>query len=965
MPASRLAAIPMQDFVQVSPLSAGVDVGRDLPRLTRWRRAWDGSLRFRLLALGLVPLLIAFPIVIALVLWVGGESARSLLQSNLRSNLAGTRNYLDQLRADAGSRVGELVKSERLNPLRGRNGGRGELDRLLATSARGAGLDFLIIAAPDGTVIASSTGVAPGRRLPDSHVIREAGLGMVNAAYERIEASDLAAFSPQFPAQARMEYSPLPESGPQTSTRGLLINAAAHFPLTVDDAGAILVGGILLNRNFPVVERMREIIFPVGALPGDAEGMTSIYVDDVSAALSRQRQQGQRSIGTRAPAEVADRVIGSGQPWLGTRELAGQSYIAGYQPIVDGDGHRVGMIGVGFPDAPYLRVAWVLLGLIACLLALTMLVLSLTFLRAGRELTQRLANIGETMTRVRRGDRRARVGATRRGDELDRLARDFDVLLDTVAAQDAMQRDAQQSIADEASRRRALFEHERDGVAILNADGSVFEVNPKCAAMLGYTIEEMSRLHVVDWQSRGSPADIDRILEDEGPEGRFFETVHRRKDGSTYAAEVSTSRAEWGDRSFLLVLHRDISERKAVESELESYRLELERLVDRRTQELNDRSEQLNAIFTLSPDGFVSFDRGFRVAFANRAFLRMVGMDRADIVGLDEGAFSAGLAGKCLPHAAFPGVEALRAARQRLGDGPEADKAGAARRQLIELDGPGSRVLEVGIRISEADNVSQILYFRDVTHETEVARMKSEFLSTAAHELRTPMASIYGYAELLQAREFDDGVRRELLSTIFRQSSLMASIIDELLDLARIEARRGKDFVIERIALQDIVAEAVAGFKPAAERPPPVIAKCATPLFVDADRRKMQQALLNILSNAYKYSPNRGDVDIAYRIDDDDGNARVGVEVRDHGIGMTAAQGSRVCERFYRVDTSGQFPGTGLGMSIVKEIVELHGGDVELVSEVGVGTTVTLWFPAAAAPCAAAASGCVPALTPS
>jgi signal transduction histidine kinase len=109
----------------------------------------------------------------------------------------------------------------------------------------------------------------------------------------------------------------------------------------------------------------------------------------------------------------------------------------------------------------------------------------------------------------------------------------------------------------------------------------------------------------------------------------------------------------------------------------------------------------------------------------------------------------------------------------------------------------------------------------------------------------------------------------------------------------------------------------------------------------------MQQALLNIISNAYKYSPKGGDVTIRCRQEDGNGAARVVVEVCDQGIGMTAAQQDRVCERFYRADTSGKIPGTGLGMSIVKEIVELHGGEVELVSEVGVGTTVKLWIPMA------------------
>lgn len=934
----------MHDLSPSLPNPDAVSAEPALPLLRRWRNAWDGSLRFRLLALGLMPLLMAFPIVIAVLVMVGGERANSLLLSNLRSNLAGSNNYLDQLKAEARVRVAQLAKSERLNHLLGTTSSHRELNQLLATAAEGSGLDFLVAALADGTVIGSSTGVPPGSRLPDSYVIRQAQIGVANAAYERFEADQLRAFSPQFPNQARIE-----QTSPSSSveTRGLLINAAAHFPLAVNTPDAILVGGILLNKNAPLIEHMREIIFPMGALPGDAEGVTSLFIDGVRIAISRQRQQGLRAVGAPAEADIVEAVIGQGHPWLGQLQFADQKHMAGFEAMVDGDGRRIGMIGVAFPHAPYQRAMLLLLGMVAGLLALAMLALSIVFLRAGRELTQQLSTISATMSVVGQGNRAARVDTLLRNDELGRLARHFNVLLDTIAHQDERQRAAQQTIADEASRRRALFEHERDGVVILNLDGSVFEANPKCAAMLGYTPSELQRLRVSDWDTSFSPAQADDMLTAVGPEGKFFETTLRHKDGRTFEAEVSVSRVEWGDRTFVFALLRDITERKAVATELETYRRDLEKLVDQRTKELQDRSEQLNTIFALSPDGFVSFDHKHKVAFANLAFLRMTGLETIDVVGLDENDFSDLLARKCLANSSFPDLATLRASR-KTSDAAAEPTPGNHRRQLFELAAPASRVLEVGIRMSETASVSQILYFRDVTHETEVDRMKSEFLSTAAHELRTPMASIYGYSELLRMKDFDTAKRQEILATISRQSDLMSSIINELLDLARIESRRGKDFILERLSLQDLVADAVSGFKPPSERPAPLLPLPGTDLFVNVDRKKMQQALLNILSNAYKYSPQGGEVTVRYGTSEEAGRLdRVGVEVHDQGIGMNAQQLGRVCERFYRADASGKIPGTGLGMSIVKEIVELHGGEVELASKVGTGTTVTLWLPLA------------------
>jgi signal transduction histidine kinase len=117
------------------------------------------------------------------------------------------------------------------------------------------------------------------------------------------------------------------------------------------------------------------------------------------------------------------------------------------------------------------------------------------------------------------------------------------------------------------------------------------------------------------------------------------------------------------------------------------------------------------------------------------------------------------------------------------------------------------------------------------------------------------------------------------------------------------------------------------------------------PVEVAADAGQLGQALTNVLNNAYKYSPGGGEIRLSLENRVQHGVRQVGIRVRDQGIGMTPAQQARVFERFYRADPSGPIPGTGLGMSLVKEIVELHDGQVEIDSEPGAGTTVTLWLP--------------------
>ena len=106
----------------------------------------------------------------------------------------------------------------------------------------------------------------------------------------------------------------------------------------------------------------------------------------------------------------------------------------------------------------------------------------------------------------------------------------------------------------------------------------------------------------------------------------------------------------------------------------------------------------------------------------------------------------------------------------------------------------------------------------------------------------------------------------------------------------------------------------------------------------------MRQAIGNVVANAYKYSPQGGAVEVRL-VHGDSEPSMVGIKVRDHGIGLTPDQIARVGERFYRADASGNIPGTGLGISIVKEIIELLGGRMAIASEPGHGTTVTLWLP--------------------
>jgi signal transduction histidine kinase len=350
---------------------------------------------------------------------------------------------------------------------------------------------------------------------------------------------------------------------------------------------------------------------------------------------------------------------------------------------------------------------------------------------------------------------------------------------------------------------------------------------------------------------------------------------------------------------------------------------------------VKDRSNQLNTIFALSQDALVVFDQNRLVKLVNPAFKRLTQLEPGLVQGLDETQFTEKLNEVCAPGQHFCGLPALR---------EPAQVAGTRTQKSLVLQGPVARVLMATLTTSNSGSVSQILSLRDVSHESLIEKLKSEFLSTAAHEIRSPMSSILGFAELMTDTEVDASARREYSNIILSQAHRIKGLLDELLDLARIDAGGGQHFTFAPVDLRELVTRVVAEFIPPDGRPAPTIN--VPPQLCRIDFDKAAQALLNVISNAYKYSDKTSPVNILYVPPTASNNQDMaGITVQDSGIGMSQAEQQRVFERFYRVNQKTAVAGSGLGMAIVKEIMMLHGGEVVIKSVYGQGTAVTLMFP--------------------
>jgi signal transduction histidine kinase len=243
----------------------------------------------------------------------------------------------------------------------------------------------------------------------------------------------------------------------------------------------------------------------------------------------------------------------------------------------------------------------------------------------------------------------------------------------------------------------------------------------------------------------------------------------------------------------------------------------------------------------------------------------------------------------------------------------------------------------------EGKQTGIVTIIHDVTHEREVDRMKTEFISTAAHELRTPLTSIQGFSEIMLTRsDITEEEKKRFLSYINKQSVSLTLIVSDLLDIARIESGRG--FALNKASydISDTIRQVIPYFQEHAPQHHFEISIPNQPLVLQADRQKMEQVFKNLISNAVKYSPRGGVIRITGGITDDHFEAAVA----DNGIGMSTDQVEKIFDKFYRADASDTaIEGTGLGMTIVKHIVEAHGGNIWVESELGKGTTVRFTIP--------------------
>jgi signal transduction histidine kinase len=257
----------------------------------------------------------------------------------------------------------------------------------------------------------------------------------------------------------------------------------------------------------------------------------------------------------------------------------------------------------------------------------------------------------------------------------------------------------------------------------------------------------------------------------------------------------------------------------------------------------------------------------------------------------------------------------------------------------LEIDGK-DRAYEARLAACGTDEV--VVLVRDVTQQKEVERLKEELVSTVSHELRTPLTSIRGFTELMLSRSFSPEQQREFLLILQREAVHLTNLINDFLDLRRMEAGR-EVYDIAAVALEPLLQHCLALFRDKEESHTFRLEIPSVLPLVEADESRIHRVAVNLLSNAVKFSPDGGEIILGAQPDKE----HMLLWVKDSGIGISQDILPKVFDRFFRADNRAtrSVGGTGLGLSLVKEILTAHRGRIWVESTPGEGSTFFFTLP--------------------
>jgi two-component system, NtrC family, sensor kinase len=389
--------------------------------------------RYKLLAIAILPTLVLLPLLLGVTVYRWNAKFDATLISKVNGDLTIAHQYLGRILENTGEQIEALAGSARYRDIiEVESDGTERLAGFLDETRRNLGFDFLYLIDESGVVVESARPLEDSARRADWPIVASALSGTAATAIDIFDATDLAALSPQMAERARIELVPTPNAVPtekSEETRGMVVHSASPAPVSGVATGA-LIGGILLNQNLEFIDTINDLVYREASLPEGSQGTATLFVDDVRISTNVRLFEDRRALGTRVSATVRSAVLDQGRTWLDSAFVVNDWYISAYEPVVDSYGTRVGMLYVGFLEAPFTAAKReTFLTILLAFLAITAASVPL-FLRWAGSIFRPLERMTGTIAKVESGDLGARTNVESPRDEIGRVAVHLDHLLD-------------------------------------------------------------------------------------------------------------------------------------------------------------------------------------------------------------------------------------------------------------------------------------------------------------------------------------------------------------------------------------------------------------------------------------------------------------------------------------------------------------------------------------------------------